>query len=186
MMRLLNTPCAAGVSRARMTMEYTHDNCYNMHLTFSTCNSRIGTAAQEKSTIRVLSWSTSSRRYCVSTIGAASPWDRMCNNYDTRERRSPKGYMDTNHWRRHNWSCVVGVVEKDTRYYTRVGTVPNEGHRSASWRTITSIPLLAERTSVSWRTSSTGAILRMAATSTHCRWYHFTWYSVDIRSIFYS
>jgi hypothetical protein len=52
----------------------------------------------------------------------------------------------------------------------RIGNIPTEDHRSTSWRSVISITLLAKRASVSWRSSSTREILRMATTSKHCRW----------------
>jgi hypothetical protein len=46
------------------------------------------------------------------------------------------------------------------RYRMRDGIIPTEGPRSTSWRSTASIPLIAEGTSVSRRSSSTDAILR--------------------------
>jgi hypothetical protein len=78
------------------------------------------------------------------------------------------------------------AVEKLTRYRNRIGTIPTECPRSTLCRSIASIPLLAESTSVSRRSSSTDAILRMATTSTRYEWALFTQHSVDRRSVFYS
>jgi hypothetical protein len=91
------------------------------------------------------------------------------NTYSTCECRSPTDCTDTSQLRCHNYSCGTRAVEKLTRYRTRIGTITTEGPQSTSWRTFASIPLLAERASVSRRSSSTDAILRMA-TSTRCGW----------------
>jgi hypothetical protein len=77
-------------------------------------------------------------------------------------------------------------VEKLTRYRTRIGAIPTESPRSTSFRSVASILLLAERTSVSRRSSSTDAILRMATTSTRCGWALFEQHSMERRSVFYS
>jgi hypothetical protein len=69
----------------------------------------------------------------------------------------------------HNCSCGTKAVEKLTRYPTRIGTIPTEGHRSTSWRSIPSTPPLVQRTCVSRQSACTHAVLRVA-TSTPCRW----------------
>jgi hypothetical protein len=63
----------------------------------------------------MLPWSTSSRRWCVSTIGAASLWDKKCNTYyGTCECRSPTDCTDTSQWRCNDCSCGTRAVEKLT------------------------------------------------------------------------
>jgi len=49
-----------------------------MFLTLGACNSRADTEARE-CTLQKLSWSPSSRRYCVPTNRAASTLNRKCN-----------------------------------------------------------------------------------------------------------
>jgi len=83
-------------------------------------------------TIRAtLFWSTSSRHYCVSTIGAGSPWDRKCNRYSTF--LPPMCYAGTNRRKHHNCSCGTRTVEKLTQYRAGIGTVRPVG---LSWRSV--------------------------------------------------
>jgi hypothetical protein len=143
---VLKTQCTAGGSCDRMIMEYTHVEYCNMLLILGTCNNRADNCCKEIHA--TLSWSTLSRVYCVSTSGAESLYDRKCTTYGTREYRSPINCTDTSQWRVHNWSCGSREVEKLTRYRKITGSLPTESPRSTSWRSVSSIPLLAERTFV--------------------------------------
>lgn len=68
----------ARLIRDRMVTEYTHDEYYEMLFFLAACNSRADTEGRE-GTVQKLSWSTSSRRYCVPTNIAASALNRKCN-----------------------------------------------------------------------------------------------------------
>jgi hypothetical protein len=75
---------------------------------------------------------------CVSTIGAASPWNRKCNTFGTRECRSLTESVDTRQSRRQNRSCGTRAAERLTLRGTIIGTIPAEGLQSASWRSVAS------------------------------------------------
>jgi hypothetical protein len=119
-----------GLSCDPLITECTHDEHYHMLSTLGACNTPVGTAAREcalrhlgNARYAILgmratpSWSTSSRRQCVSTIGAVSPWDRLTYNaYGTCECRSPTDSTDTRQWRCYNYSCETRAVENLTRY----------------------------------------------------------------------
>jgi hypothetical protein len=80
-----------------------------------------------------------------------------------------------------NWSSVsvrqkCNICEcrsptdcKDTWHRTTIGAIPTEGPTRTSWRSVASIALLADRNSVSRRSSSTQAILPTSI-STRCGW----------------
>jgi hypothetical protein len=89
-------------------------------------------------------------------------WDRKCNNYVTREYRSPTGCTGTGQRRLHNCSCGTTDIEMFWRYGT-IGTITKKGTRSTSWWLVAF---------VSRQSPSTDAILRMA-TSTNYRRAHY-------------
>jgi len=57
-------------------------------------------------------WSTSFRRWRVSTITATSPSDMMYNTYGTSKFISPTDYTQTKQKRCHNCSCVTKRVNE--------------------------------------------------------------------------
>jgi hypothetical protein len=110
--------------------------------------------------------------------------DVYYNAYSTRECRSPTGCTDINGWRCRNCSCGTRAIQNLLRYRKRIGIIPVDGPWSTSGRSTASIRLLAECSSVSSRSFSMDAILRIAVTSTHCGWALFAFHSVERRSIF--
>jgi hypothetical protein len=74
-----------------------------------------------------LSWSSSSRCWYTSKIGAAFPWKRMCNTYSACECRSPTDFTYTSQWRWHYCICGTRAVEKLSPHRTGNGGCPDRG-----------------------------------------------------------
>jgi hypothetical protein len=132
--RVKEIDSTSGLSCDRMGKKHTHTHTPRILrqalplrcLQWSSCHWRMTTRA-------TLFWSTSSRRYCFSTIGAASPWDRKCNRYSTMEFLPSVCSASTNLWKRHNCSCGTRTVEKLKQYRAGIGTVTSE---DLSWRLV--------------------------------------------------
>ena len=56
--------------------------------------------------LTTLSWSTSSRRYCVSTKEAACPWSMKCTSHGTGECTPSKDCTDTV-----EWDAIIAAVK---------------------------------------------------------------------------
>jgi hypothetical protein len=142
-----------------MTMEYTPDEYSDMTLTLCTWNSGVCTAARD---------------YAVRYTGRRHPHANVFRSVEQCLRetahvnaRVPRTVRP---WRCHNCSCESRAVEKFTPCCMRIGTIRTEGHRITSWKSIESIPPLAESTSFYQRLSSTDTILRTATAPTQCGW----------------
>jgi hypothetical protein len=96
------------------------------------------------------------------------PGSNICS---THECRSPAECADTISWRCHNCSCGMRAVVV-TPYRTRIGT-SNRRSQKYFMLLISSITLLAERTSFSRISSSTDVIFQMAKATAHCEWITF-------------
>jgi hypothetical protein len=166
LLSILKTQCTAGVICDWMIMECTYDKYCNMPLTLGTFNSWAGVAAQE---------------YAIRYPGQHHPdanvfrqLEQHLHDVGSVMPMAHMDCMDMSHWRCLNYSCGMTATGKLTQYHTVIGTVQTEGHWSTSQRSVASISLLMEHTSVSRQLSSMDAILQMVVTSTHCGWALFT------------
>ena len=89
-------------------------------------------------------WSTSFRRWCVSTITATSPSDMMYNTYGASKFISPTDYTNTKQKWCHNCSYVTKAVNEFTRYRRRPAYIRTEGTGSISWSLFRSVLFLVE------------------------------------------
>jgi hypothetical protein len=124
----------------------------------------------------VLLQGASSKRCRVSTFGAESQWDRSITPAARVSAVRPRTIRTPA-----NVDAVMAALERQPWTSSRV-----PGSRSTSWRSAATVPLPAERTSVSRRSTSTGAIMRMATTTTRCGWVSRTQCSVERRSALYT
>jgi hypothetical protein len=128
----------------------------------------------------VLSSSTSSRRYCVPMIGAASMWDIKRNTYGTCECISPKNYTDAS-----QSTFYIAVEREPWRISRGIMTELGLSHPTAFqiFRDDQLHPYqYSQRTSVFKRSSSVRAVLRMA--TTRCELTPFTLHFMDRRRVF--
>jgi hypothetical protein len=121
---VLKTQCIEEVRQAWIITKYIHDEYCDTLLTFSTCNTVAGTAAQEYA-LRYPDYHHPNGY--VFMVVAAPLWDRKCNAYGTWERRSPTDCTDTSQWRRHNCSCRTRAREKLMQHNTKIRTAATGG-----------------------------------------------------------
>jgi hypothetical protein len=164
------TKCTAGVFVDRMNMDLKHDECCDMFLTLSTCNSWSDTAALEYAL-----------RYLGRSHQDANVFRRLKHlrkTYSTCDYKSPTDSSYRSQWRCHDCISAMWAVENLTRYGMKIGAISIVVPRKTSWPSNASLPLLAEFIFGSTRSLITDVVLRMTIL-THRGGGNYTWYCHD-------